>query len=377
MFYNGFIFLFSTANFITVTPSAEGRVNFFDQTGRGIEVRSGSQLKLDADRVTLWIGHVGVGKSTLRTGSPSPTCPLEVIKVERPQKAKAVSEKSEKVDKTSEGTKTQMVNVSSGTATLLLWRTGPSSQLSRDMNTEAFDRGALIDIMLVVEDLSQCGGISIDDILLWDERMHQAKKQADRVDVAQVKKTDCLAEGNFPALSFASAQVNDFAMEYLIFGSSRTTAGLITIGVLMGTLSGFLHSPPVTLKDIPGDCLHLHLALTDIHNRSLMELRRKIFYLSDASRLRVSVGSNAVVNLCGDQGGGWIVAPGSVLTLSCTRLLQVYRCAKSTDGAPVNLQTATQIVTLKEKGARRLVINTGEATFLITDNAKTVAFYIH
>lgn len=359
-----------------MTPSAEGRVIFYDQTGRGIEISPGSQLKLDGDRTTLWIGHVGVAKSTTQT--PSPTCPLKVTKVERPQKAKSVTVKSEKVNTTSEETKTHNILVSSGTATLLLWRTGPSSQICKDMNTE---RSALqIDVMLVVEDLHQCGGISIDELLLWDERMHQAEKQADRVDVAQAKKTDSLAEGNFPTLSFANAQVTDFAMEYLIFGSSRVTAGLMTIGVLMGTISGFLHSPPVTLKDIPGDCLHLHMALTDIHNRSLMEVRRKVFHLPDGQRLRVSVGSNALVNLCGDQGGGWMVAPGSVLTLSCARLLQVYRCAKSdknASGAPVRLDTATQVLTLKEKGARRLVINTGEATFLITDNAKTVAFYIH
>lgn len=360
----------STANLITVTPSAEGRVFFYDQTGRGIEVCSGSQLKLDADRITLWIGHVGLAKSTTQT--PSPTCPLEVTKVERPQKTKSVSEKSEK---TKDETKRHNILVNSGTATLLLWRTGPSSQFSKDMNT---DRSASqMDVMLVVEDLRQCGGISIDELLLWDERMEQAKKQADRVDVAQTKKSDCLSEGIFPALAFASAQVSDFAMEYLIFGSSRLTAGLITVGVLTGTVAGFLHSPPVTLKDIPGDCLHLHLALTDIHNRSLAEVRKKVFHLPDGQRLRVSVGSNAVVNVCGDQGGGWIVAPGSVLTLSCARLLQLYRCAKSASGAPVKLDTATQVVALKEKEARRLVINTGEATFLITDNAKTVAFYIH
>ncbi len=329
---------------------------------------AGSQLKLDGDVITLWVAHVGL-QSLANAG---PTSRLKVLQVERPSRGSSVKGAANNSGGSLQ-TKSHKVEVTSGTATLLLWRTGPSA-LAQEATSGASHK---LDLMLLVENLAQCGGISIDELLLWDERMHQARavEQA-RLDVAQVKKGDCLAEGNFPALTFASAQVTDLAMEYLIFGSSRVTAGLEAIGVLTGTIGGFLYSPPATLRDMPGDTLHLHLALTDIHNRSLMEIRRRVFSLAEAARLRVTVGANAVVSLCGDQGGGWIVAPGSVFILSCSRLVQLYRCAKS-GPAPVKLETAAQVVTLANKAFRRLVINTGEATFLVTDNAKTIAFYIH
>ena len=380
---------FSLANLITVTPTDKGRVLFYDQTGRGIQLLPGSQLKLDGDRIALWVGHVGLPSSSLAIAAAAgPTCPLEVLKVERPTrgtmtvKGKGGNSRSHKVE------------VTNGTATLLLWRTGPSAQAQ-----ELSERGLATsptDLLVVVENLAETGaGIAIDELFLWDERMAQAKAkvEAARLDVAQQKKGDCHAEGNFPALTFASAQLGDLdlALEYLIFGSGRLTAGLVAIGVLTGATVGFLHSPPVTTlgKDVSPttttssssgeNCLHLHLALSDIHNRSLMELRRRLFGLPETERLRVTVGARAVVNLCGDEGGGWIVAPGSVLTLSCARLVQLYRCAKSAanGAAPVRLETATQAVTLEDPGSRRLAINSGEATFLLTDSGKTIAFYIH
>ena len=89
------------------------------------------------------------------------------------------------------------------------------------------------------------------------------------------------------------------------------------------------------------------------------------------------MGPKAVVNLCGDLGGGYILGGGCRLTLTPARLLRLTGGATRNGQGPPTLDPSVRVQDVSAHVGNTMSIDAGEATFLITDGAKSLAFYVH
>ena len=130
----------------------------------------------------------------------------------------------------------------------------------------------------------------------------------------------------------------------------------------------------------------LHFGLMDCANMTMMSHRRKVFNGSNDTRgsqlLIIIVGWNVKANLCGDLGGGFMLGSGSTLTLACNRLLRITGCSTNEDGgsnvaASQSVLASGRVQDVTTESEHQLAIYSGEITLLVTDGAKSLAYYIH
>ena len=335
------LFFFSLiAKLITVTCSAKGRVLLYNQDGRGIELVNDAYLILDGDRVSFSTANI-VPKSSDKNN---------ILETNRLMKNQFDFKAPHKLD------------VSSGLVTLFLGRVWTTDyQVPITSNTPN-----QLDLVQILQEERK-----VEDIINFGSRLDQVDYETK---TRQTKSIDYSYDGTFLVASIEFSEMNIFPLEYLLLIYQQHSVSMIAIGTLFGQLNGLINTPAAVLNGLSvlsSPNLLLHLALVDCNDYALMTLRRKV--LSTSNIITIEVAPKA--NLFGDLGNGYLIGPNSRITLAQPiRLLKVTKCTQNDLGQPDLATGIVKDVTGQMKN--KLVVNSGEATFLVTDQAKSFAFYL-